>query len=78
MATRKAKSPTTGDMVDAEVIEVKKISDSAIRIELTDGSLLRFKVDIVEILRFKDEWDPEGHPRYGVKSGTLMSVLDLS
>ena len=76
MTTRKTRSPTTGNTVEAEVIEIKSISDSAIRIELADGSLLRLKVDIVEVARFNDEWDPEGHPRYSVKSGNLMSVLD--
>ena len=76
MTTRKTRSPTTGKTVEAEVIEIKNISDSAIRIELADGTLLRLKIDIIEVVRFNDEWDPEGNPRYSVKSGNLMSLLD--
>ena len=76
MTTRKMRSPTTGKTVEAEVIEIKNISDSAIRVELADGTVLRLKIDIIEVVRFNDEWDAEGHPRYSVKSGNLMAVLD--
>jgi hypothetical protein len=76
MASRKTRSPTTGAMVEAEVVEIKNISDSAIRIELADGSLLRLKIDIAEVVRLNGEWDPDGYPRYSMKSGHLMSVLD--
>ena len=76
MATRKLKSPTTGETVEAEVIEIAEISNPPTRIVLADGSTLRLKSDIIEVTRFEGEWDLEGHPRYSVKSGNLMAVLD--
>lgn len=76
MVTRKMTSPTTGQEVDAEVVDIEKISDSVMRIELTDGTLLRMKIDVIEVVRFAGEWDKEGHPLYNVKSGNFMTVLD--
>ncbi len=60
MATRKTKNPKTGELVDAEVIEIATISDPPIRISLEDGSELRLKTDVTEVLRFSGTWDPEG------------------
>ena len=76
MVTRRMRSPTTGEMVDAEVIDIKNTSDTAIQIKLADDTVLRLKIDVIEVVRFEGEWDAEGHPRYTVKSGTSMAVLD--
>ena len=76
MATRKVKSPTTGETVDAEVVEIEDIKDPPIRISLADGTQLRLKTDVVEVLRFKEEWDNDGNPLYNVRSASFMAVLD--
>lgn len=76
MVTRRMRSPETGEIVNAEVIDIKNASDTAIQIELADGTVLRLKIDVIEVVRFEGEWDAEGHPRYSVKSGTAMAVMD--
>ena len=76
MATRRLKSPTTGGIVDAEVIEIEEITDPPIRISLADGTKLRLKTDVVEVMRFNGEWDIDGNPLYNVRSASLMAVLE--
>ena len=78
MATRKLLSPTTGQMVEAEVVAIEGLEERPILIHLADGSVLRLKVDIIEVCRYAGEWDKEGHPMYNVKSGTILAVLDSS
>lgn len=76
MATRKLSSPTTGKTVDAEVVEIVDLHEAPIRIVLADGSTLRLRVDVIEVVRFNAEWDREGHPLYNVRYGTTMAVLE--
>ena len=75
MVKRRLKSPT-GEIVEAEVVEIDEIKDRPIIIKLSDGSTLRMKIDIIEVYRADGLWDPEGHPQYNVKSGNLLSVLE--
>ena len=73
---REIRSPTTGKPTTAEVVEIDEINERPIRVLLEDGSVLRMRLDIIEILRVDGEWDAEGHPLYSVKSNNLLSVLD--
>ena len=75
MATRRLKSPTTGEMVDAEVVEIEEINDRPIRMVLADGTTLRLRTDVVEVARFDGEWDQDGNPLYNVRSANIMAVL---
>lgn len=74
--TRKLRSPVTGTFIEAPIVPIRSIKNEPIIIELEDGSLLRFKVDIVEILRIPTLRDQEGHPVYNVRNVNSMSVLD--
>ena len=77
MAKRKLPSPTTGEMVETTVIEINDVkNDKAATIHLADGTVLRLRVDIVEVSRFEGEWDPDGNPLYNIRSGNILAVLD--
>jgi hypothetical protein len=76
MATRKLTSPTTGNIVDAEVVEIVDVREAPILIVLADGSTLRLRLDVIEVARFNGEWDREGHPLYNVRSANTMAVLE--
>ena len=76
MATRKISNPRTGQVVEAEVVNIAQLTDPPIRIVLEDGSELGLKTDIIEVSRIPDEWDNEGHPIYSLKSSNSMAVLD--
>ena len=68
--------PSTGEMVDADVIEIVEIDDPPVRIVLADGTILRLKTDVIEVTRFNDEWDQDGNPLYTVRSGNIVGVLE--
>ncbi len=76
MATRKLKSPITGKPVDATIVDIDEIKDSPTIISLSDGSVLRLRLDVIEVARFEGEWDQDGHPSYSVRSGNILAVLE--
>ena len=76
MTKRMVQSPTTGKMVEATVVEIEEIVDRPIVIKLSDGTVLRMRVDVVDVVRFEKEWDRDGHPLYNVRSGNIMAVLE--
>ncbi len=41
---------------------------------LDDGSVLRFKSVVAEVVRVEDVFDAEGNPTYMVKSSQIMNV----
>ncbi len=76
MATRTLLSPTTGEPVEATVVDIEEIRERPLMISLADGSVLRLRVDVVEVARFNGEWDGDGHPLYNVRSGSILAVLE--
>ena len=76
MATRRTKNPNTGEAVEATVVDIESIDDRPVIIKLVDESVLRLKIDVIEIVRFDGEWDREGNPLYQIKSGTVMAILE--
>lgn len=75
MATRMLTLPS-GETIETKIIEIKEISESPIIIKLSDGTVLRFRVDIAEVCRYDKERDAEGVPLYHVKSGNVVMVLE--
>ncbi len=41
---------------------------------LNDGSVVRLKPVVTEVLRLEGQYDPEGNPVYIVKSASVVSV----
>ena len=76
MAERKMKHPITGEMLDAEIVDIEEINEKPMKVKLSDGTLLRIKVDVVEVSKFKGERGLDGHPIYNVRSGTIITVLE--
>jgi hypothetical protein len=75
MATRKIPAPG-GGTVDAEVIDIEDIHDRPITITLSDGAVLRMRVDVIEVCRTDKFSDQDGNPFYSVRSGNLLSVVE--
>ena len=76
MAERKMKHPITGEMHDVEIVDIEEINEKPMKVKLADGTLLRIKVDVVEVSKFKGERGPDGHPIYNVRSGTIITVME--
>lgn len=76
MVERKMKHPTTGEMHDVEIVEIEEIIEKPMKIRLADGTVLRVRVDVVEVAKFKGERGLDGNPIYNVRSGTIITVLE--
>lgn len=57
-------------------MEVSEIRESPARVTLSDGTVLRLKIDVIDAVRFDGTWDAEGHPIYNVRNGVTIAVLD--
>ena len=63
-----------GRDVDALEVRFKSNHEEWNEYTIDDGSVLRMKTIISEVLRLTDEYDPEGNPVYIVKSANMLAV----
>lgn len=78
MDKRRIRDPQTGKFVVADVIPVTGLTDPSFTLTLEDGSEILIKVDILEVARLPELWDPDGNPRYFVRSSNTMAVIKSS
>ena len=64
----------SGDLVDGTVVDVVESTERFTDIKLEDGTTLRTKVAVAEVLRVDDQWDNDGNPMYVLKNQTLVVV----
>ena len=75
MSTRTRRDPRTGQMVECEILDIASIDDPPIVITLKDGTILRLRMDIFEVLRIPGGYDNEGNPLFQTRHAGLMSVV---
>jgi hypothetical protein len=63
-----------GRDVEATPIDVVTDREFWNEYQLHDGSLIKVKLIVTEILRVVGEYDPEGNPVYIMKSGNVLTV----
>ena len=71
---KKSVPDQTGRMVTGELVEVEESTERFTDIKLADGTQIRLKTVVVEVVRADDQWDNEGNPIYIVRSATVMTV----
>ncbi len=74
MITRKLESPDGEGVIEAEVVEIEEIIDRPAIVKLSDGAILRLRMDVIEVCRANDS---SGQRRYHVETGTLVSVVKV-
>lgn len=77
MNTRRIRNPINGQLVEAEVVNVIKETNSAVVLELEDGAVLRLKIDIAEVARIPDTLNSFNEPFYVIKSNNSITLLGL-
>lgn len=63
-----------GKEVEALELRFKTIHEDWNEYDLDDGSTLRLKTIVSEIVRLQGEYDPENNPMYLVKSAGIIIV----
>ena len=68
------KVPWQGREVDTLSIPFKSIKEDWNEYDLEDGTTLRMKAVVSDIVRVDGQFDPEGNPLYLVKAGNMVVV----
>lgn len=63
-----------GRDVDGIELKFKSIHEEWNEYDLEDGTTIRLKAVVTDIVRLNGEYDQEGNPVYIVKSGNMMVV----
>jgi hypothetical protein len=67
-----------GNEVDTEVMEFETIKPETWAVfKLSDGTLVRAKLTVQEIIKLHGEYSPNGEPVYQVIAGTVLSSQAL-
>ena len=64
----------TGREFDGTVVEVVESTERFSDIKLQDGTSLRMKPVVTEVIRVDGQWDNEDNPLYIVRSANVMAV----
>ena len=68
MAFRKSSSnPQTGEPATGTVLDVVESIEPMIRLKLEDGTLVRMKISVIEVMRM-DEPGADGKPAYNLNA----------
>ena len=77
MAERKKSVPgSDGNLLEGTVVDVEESTERFSEVRLGDGTILKTKLTVVEVVRLDDEWDNDGNPAYVVKSANVVTVSE--
>lgn len=64
----------TGETLDADVIGYRANAEHWNEYLLDDGTVIRMKPVVTEVLRLEGHFDPQGNPAYVVQSTNVTAV----
>lgn len=67
-----------GKQADGFSVDVEEANERFSEIRLADGTRIRIKPVITEVVRVEGQWDREGNPIYVVRSANVMTVSEVS
>lgn len=65
-------------LFDGEEVDFENRKEDWNIYELSDGSILKVKLVLLNVVRSRDKYDPLGKPIYGVTSQNIVRVLKVS
>jgi hypothetical protein len=79
MAERKTKVQMIpgGPFVDGVEVGVASSSEKWNEYTLEDGTKIRLKPILIEVIRVTDQYDPEGNPLYVTKAQPIVTILEV-
>jgi hypothetical protein len=79
MAERKMKVQMVpgGPFVDGVEVAVESSSEKWNEYTLEDGTKIRLKPIIIQVVRITDQYDPEGNPLYVTKAQPIVTIVEV-
>lgn len=71
---RNTKVPFEGKAAEGLDIDFKTIKEEWNEYQVNDGTIIRMKVVVTNIVKLTDKYDKEGNPIYLVKSSNVLSI----
>ena len=69
-------NPSTGKIIEGNIVEIKNPLDLSHNIELSDGTILNFNLVVSRIVRVPDQYDNDGNPFYIMQSSNVLAVIN--
>ncbi len=69
-------NPTTGKIVEGDLVDIIEPLDLSHNIKLSDGTILNMKLVISRVVRVPKQYDGDGNPSYVVQSSNIMAVIN--
>ncbi len=58
-------------------VEIDEAIERPSELRLKDGSVLRMRTNVVEVIRLDEQWNENGDPVYVVKSSTTVTAVEV-
>ena len=65
------------DLSEGEEVDFENEKEEWNVYKLSDGSTLKVKLVLVNVVRSRDKYDPLGNPIYGITSQNIVKVLNV-
>lgn len=65
-----------GKSLEGTVVEVIQSIERFSEIDLEDGTILKMKPVVTEVIRINNQWDKDGNPAYSVSSTNILVVVE--
>jgi hypothetical protein len=80
VAERKVKvqNPTTGQTTDGFEVPVEESNERWSEFKLEDGTTLKAKMTLINIVRVPDAFDQMGNPMYVINATPTFAIVDVS
>ena len=65
------------DLSEGEEVDFENEKEEWNTYKLSDGSTLKVKLVLVNVVRSHDKYDPLGNPVYGITSQNIIKVLNV-
>ena len=78
MADQKTKvTLSPGVVKTGTLVGIEESTERWSDIKLADGSLIRIRQVVVQVVRVDDEYDSQGNPLYVVQSAPIMAIASV-
>ncbi len=67
-------SGPSGEPIEGSAIQIRQSVERYSDVELADGTVIRIKPSVTQVVRLKERWDDLGNPVYIVASQNIVVI----